>query len=574
VVALLVLLHYLSALVSVVARKWSPSACRACGGVILAIVSVCGYLWQQRGLTGQAAVRTDPRPNILILASDSLRADHLSVNGYHRPTSPNIDALAARPGAVNFSKCFTPIASTLESCTSLMTGQYPHTHGLQHMFPNKTQVEHMQANSPTLAAQLQSSGYSARAMGDWCGAVYDLLHLGFKERDVSTYDNFQVYMTQAAYLTHAVLPLFFDNEVGHSLFPDLRSCAMLVTPEVVTQRLKRSLTSAAAEQKPFFIKAFYSTTHLPYTVDPPWSKKFTDPEYRGHNNGKVQFDLGAFIADVDSAAKLRETQDSEIQQIIGLYDGCVAKFDATVGEIVAHLEKTGLLRNTIVIVTSDHGDGLFEPGCSLGHGLTFNGGDQDTNIPAVFYIPGRNTPPQKVEQIIRTIDFAPTLLDYAGLPRDSRMDGISVRPLLEGKKLSKNPAYYGETSYLFCKRQIPNEEPLFIPAMEDTTFVDPSFSFHFVLKDAYQDKVLQTKERCVRTQDWKLVFTPGKYYDIWRLFHLPSDPRCQKPLQLLRPEVAAPMKKALLTWMREKREMSIGEIFPEGEPSPQGLSLR
>lgn len=73
-------------------------------------------------------VRVDKRPNVLIIASDSLRSDHLSINGYHRLTSPAIDELAKT--SVNFSKCFTPIASTVELLTTMMSSQYPHTHGL------------------------------------------------------------------------------------------------------------------------------------------------------------------------------------------------------------------------------------------------------------------------------------------------------------------------------------------------------------------------------------------------------------------------------------------------------------
>ena len=75
------------------------------------------------------------RPNVIIIASDSLRPDHLSCNGYPRNTSPNIDALEAK--SINCTKCFTPIGATLESMIRLMSSQYPHTHGVRHMFPSK-----------------------------------------------------------------------------------------------------------------------------------------------------------------------------------------------------------------------------------------------------------------------------------------------------------------------------------------------------------------------------------------------------------------------------------------------------
>ena len=96
------------------------------------------------------------RPNVIIIASDSLRPDHLSCNGYPRNTSPNIDALEAK--SINFTKCFTPIGSTLESMIGLMSSQYPHTHGARHMFPSTNDVLKVNLESPMLLKILKNSG--------------------------------------------------------------------------------------------------------------------------------------------------------------------------------------------------------------------------------------------------------------------------------------------------------------------------------------------------------------------------------------------------------------------------------
>jgi hypothetical protein len=103
--------------------------------------------------------------------------------------------------------------------------------------------------------------------------------------------------------------------------------------------------------------------------------------------------------------------------------------------------------------------------------------------------------------------------------------------------------------------------------MDSTTEVDRSFDCHFVLKDKYQEDVLRTKERCLRTQNWKLVFTPGKNKDIWRLFDVRKDKHCEHPVNLEHPVVFKSMQTRLLSWMREKKESRISDIFPEGEPS-------
>jgi arylsulfatase A-like enzyme len=498
----------------------------------------------------------------------------LSCNGYKKPTTPHIDALAAK--SVNFTRCLTPIASTVESITSIMTSQYPHTHGLQHMFPNRDQVERMRQNSPSVAALLKQSGYETAVVGDWCGGVFDLLHLGIdaKDRDVSTFDNFKVYLTQAVYQEHPVLPLFFDNALGYSLFPNLKSCASFVTPEVATERLKDRLSDAANRNKPFFITAFYSITHLPYSINPPYDTKFTNPQYQGPHRGRMDLNIGEFIGNVDIANKWRQMPKEEVDQIVGLYDGCIAKFDDTVKSVLDHLKKTGLAENTVVVVTADHGDDHFEPNCTFGHGLTFNGGDQNTHIPCVWHIPGTTDTgkPRQIDKLVRSIDFAPTLLELAGLAKDARMEGRSLMPYVNGTAKDLGLAYYGETSYLFCKRYIPGEEPLYIPAMDETTEVDEKFDCHMVLKPKFQDTVIATKERCLRTQDWKLVFTPGQHHEIWRLFHLPTDPHCENPVQLENPATFQVMKAALAKWMQQKQEQQIPEIFPQGEPAKAPLA--
>jgi arylsulfatase A-like enzyme len=512
-------------------------------------------------------VREDARPNVLILASDSLRANRLSINGYPRPTSPTIDALAAK--SVNFTKCFTPIASTVESMTSMMSSQYPHTHGLQHMFPNRTQVEKVKDQAPALAQLLRDQGYDTAVIGDWCAGVFDLMPMGFEKVQATTFDNFKVYMSQAVYLSHGIMPLYFDNPVGYWLFPKLESSAFYVTPDVVTDRVVNQLARQTRSPKPFFWTVFYSCTHIPYTAGPAYGKLFTDPNYDGEHQHQFKFDVNKWIGSTDMAENWQKTSKADVTQINGLYDGCVRKFDDCVKQVLDQLKTTGLDKNTIILVTADHGDDLCDPNTTFGHGLSFNGGDQNSNIPAVFYIPGNEANARPVDRIVRTLDFAPTILDLCQTKTDSRMEGKSLSPYLRKGSIDLGLPFFGETSYLFCKRFIPGEEPMPPPeSMDATTAIDESFDFHFVLKDKYQDLIKQTKERVLRTQDWKLVFTPGKHYDIVRLYHVKTDPHCLVDVSKQNPATFATMKEHLWQWMLQRREAIISEIFPQGEPAP------
>jgi arylsulfatase A-like enzyme len=526
---------------------------------------LCAFVATSYGLTRDTStmVLTDapkPKPkNILIIGSDSLRADHLSCNGYHRPTSPAIDQLSL--SGVNFTRCLTPIASTLESMSSMFSSQYPHTHGIHHMFPSREMVDRVNTEAPSLAELLNAQGYDTAVIGDWCACGFNELPMGFNDVIVSDFDNFRVYMSEVVFLHHQILPLFFDNRVGHMLFPKLKSFANYMTPDVVTNQVIDRLQERSEDEKPFLMFAFYSCTHLPYKTPRAYSELWTQPNYTGKHQHELALNVDEFIGSTDINQKWKTFPEKEVEQITALYDGCVRMFDDCVGRIVQSLKDEGLLDSTIVLITGDHGDDLFEPGTTFGHGMTFNGGDQSNHVPAVFYVPGLETKGRKVDRIVRTIDFAPTLVDLLGMQPDPRFEGTSLAPYLRGETEDLNLAFFGESSYLFFKRHIPGEQTLHIPPMDETTFIDPEFNFHFVLKDKYQEDVIKTKERTVRTERFKLVKTPGQGGAIIRLFDLHHDPHCERDVKDRFPDITERMNRALDRWSNEREESTIREIL-------------
>ncbi len=528
---------------------------------LLAVMVVTGYGFiKEPPRVAEELTKPKPKPkNILILASDSFRADHLSCNGYFRPTTPNIDLIAQN--GVNFQRCFTPIASTLESLTTMFSSQYPHTHGIFHMFPNREMVAKANANAPSLAAALKAKGYDTAVIGDWCACGFHELPMGFEDITVSDFDNFKIYMSEVVYQHHQILPLFFDNNVGHWLFPKLKSFANYMTPDVVTGQVIDRLKRREADEKPFIIFAFYSCTHLPYKTPREFAELWTDPAYNGVHQHQLALNVDEFIGNVDIGKKWETLPQSEVDQIIALYDGCTRMFDGCVGRVMTALDQSGLKDNTVVLVTGDHGDDLFEPNVTFGHGLTFNGGDQNNNIPCIMRVPGLEKPGEKVGKIVRSLDFAPTLLDLVGVPTDPRFEGKSLVPYMKDAKADLSLPWFGETSYLFFRRKIPGEEPLHIPPMDETTTIDPEFDFHFVLKEKYQSDVLRTKERCLRTERFKLVYTPGINGPIYRLYDTVEDKHCERDVKTKFPQVFARMKTALHRWMDEHQETPVKEIF-------------
>ena len=500
-----------------------------------------------------------------------MRGDRLGCAGY-RPqrsdgpaaagVSPTIDKLADQ--SIRFENCYTAIASTIESGIQLMASQYPHSNGIRQMYPDRETVETTNRTTTPIASLLREKGYDCAAIGDWCAGYYEVVPLGFEHVSVSSFDNFKIYMSQAVVMAHFVVPLYFDNALGYRVFPQLKSFAQFVTPEIVTKRVEQRLESMASHGKPFFWHVFFSCNHLPYRSTEPYVSMFADPTYRGPNRNGVDFDIDEFIGGTDLESKWKALPPAEINQIRALHDGCTRQFDDCVAQILAALKRHKLDGETIVIITADHGDDLYEPGVTLGHGLTFNGANHANRVPMIVHIPGAE--PRVINETVRLIDVAPTIAELAGITPSPDWEGQSFASWLRGA-LPLNRPFYGETGFPFIQFSVPGVTRPKLPPMDEMTMIDKDFNYQFVLKSEYVEPLVKAKQRCLRTAKWKLVCTPtaegGRHFG---LFHIPTDPHGEIDLAATRPEVLAPMRRALECWVDEHRETPIRDIFPDGEP--------
>ena len=103
--------------------------------------------------------------------------------------------------------------------------------------------------------------------------------------------------------------------------------------------------------------------------------------------------------------------------------------------------------------------------------------------------------------------------------------------------------------------------------MDECTEIDPNYNYQFVLKREYLPRLIEAKQRCLRTRYWKLVCTPtAQSTRHFGLFHITTDPPGETDVAQARPEVLGPLQAALVRWMDHQSESSIEEIFPAGEP--------
>lgn len=468
-------------------------------------------------------VEAKGRPHVIVLASDSLRADHLGVHGYPRPVSPNLDALAAE--SVDFRSTHVATASTIESWTTFLTGRWPANHGIRYMFVTRGQAERLAADESTLPRLLANAGYETIVAGDWVANCFDVLDFGFAERAVSKTQNLDVFLSEVAFKTHVLVPFYFACGLFDGIVPNLEQATAVLAPDRRIDRFVDRVVECDRAGKPAFAVLFLSCTHLPFLSPHPFNRRFVDPGYRGPNRFRIDFDVDEFMKQGFADAQ----SEAERRHVVDLYDGGVAWFDSIVGAVTRRLRDEGVLDESILIVTSDHGEDLYEPGTTLGHGTNFFGGDQSTRIPLFVRLPGAAHGGRVIDAITRGVDLHATILDLVDHPRAAsvKSDGVSLRPLIEGARDTLDLAAYAETCYLFFQRRPvldgDNRSVVLSPA-DETLRIDRSFRSQFVLEERWHEPVLRAKDRMIRTPRWKLIRIEGERGPIWRLYDMREDP--------------------------------------------------
>jgi len=306
----------------------------------------------------------DPRPNVLVLAADSLRADRLDPR-----TAPHLSALADR--GTRFDRAYVSLPRTFPSWVTLLTGRHPHHHGIRSMFPRWEERAH---DFDALPERLARAGWSTAVVSDYAGDIFSRVDLGFGAVDVPDFDFRQVVREKVLERETPLLPVL-NSRLGRAAFPVLRHMNDAADPALLAQSAVRTMRSLEP-RGPFFLVVFFSTAHFPYAAPAPYYGRFTDPEYRGRFKYFKRVGLGRELP-----ANLRDQQ-----QVRGLYDGAVSAIDDAAQSVLDALQRDGIARRTVVVVTADHGETLFDHGHGQGHGDHLFG-DEGTHVPLVIVDP-------------------------------------------------------------------------------------------------------------------------------------------------------------------------------------------
>jgi arylsulfatase A-like enzyme len=310
---------------------------------------------------GSQALRQD-FPNIVLVTLDTTRADHLGAYGYFRDTSPQLDTLAEE--SIVFERAIAPMATTLPTHLSILTGSYPLEHGV--------------------LANLQHGGLrfvptpGLRSFATIC-----------REAGLRT----------AAFVSAAPLRRDSGARVGFEVFEEPAELAM--------QRRGNTTTDAALawlvglDRQPFFLWVHYYDAHWPFEPPEPFGGSFaTDAA------------LETYIAErqIPDASFRTGVAREETRPTVNAYDGDLLYQDAQLGRLLAALRARPDWNHTAVVVVADHGEGLSQHGHAA-HGGTW---DEQLRVPLLLRIPGE--PHRRIDTPVSVVDVIPTLLGRLEAP--------------------------------------------------------------------------------------------------------------------------------------------------------------
>jgi arylsulfatase A-like enzyme len=314
------------------------------------------------------APAAEPRPNVLLIVVDTLRADHLGTYGYaRRETSPHIDALAER--SVRFERAYAAAAWTLPSIASILTGLAPPVHG---------------ANRPgaRLGDGIETVAESFRAAGFATAGVVSNAHL---LREVGFAQGFDLWSE--------------DHARGHEY----------VSSRGVTRDALEMLEQLSARDAPWFLFVHYFDPHFAY---------LDHPDFAFAAGGAPLLDGTQSMRELENS--VTEWSEADRQFLIGRYDEEIRVTDAAIGELLGGLAAAGLEDRTLIVFTADHGEAFGEQD-EIGHGTLR---EEVIRVPLILK-PPHSSAAREISEPVSLLAIAATLLEIAEVRHDPASFGAA-----------------------------------------------------------------------------------------------------------------------------------------------------
>lgn len=391
---------------------------RRCGASCILSVLITGGLWAY-GITRDpsAALPLEleatalRRPPVFLVLIDTLRADHLPLYGYPKPTSPNLDALGTE--AVVYERAFSQASWTRPSCGSLLTSRFPPEIGLRGMW------DPLPPDVPILPQFMQVEGYKT-------AGIVSSVHLSAQYGFDKGWDMFDMGTSYLRY-TGVVKVLSRLRLIGRQeVYPRYKA-------EELTNRAIQWIKAQEGNEAPLFMYLHYSDPHAPYlppTGQDRWREFASSEEAQ-------QVSIPPMGPPVDDGQQYTPAQ---LEAMVARYDAEIAYFDDHFGRFLDFLKNHGIYDEALIIITADHGEEFGEHGgWSHGHSLY----NELLHVPLIVKYPASiGVAADRVNGLTGLIDVVPTIRDViaAGWPESS----FRGRSLLAGDLASASRFIYAD----------------------------------------------------------------------------------------------------------------------------------
>jgi arylsulfatase A-like enzyme len=385
------------------------------------------------------------KPNILLIAVDSLRADHMSCYGYHRLTTPHLDDFALE-GAL-FEQTFSAHIPTTPAYASMLTGCDcfgTEVVALRHKGGLKSDLR-------TLPEILREAGYNTTCVG------------------------FSGNPASRGFDTYLDYPAWGSWEEGRS--PKAEKLNAVAQPEI--DRL-------AGEGKPFFMMVRHMDPHAPYLPPAPFERMFYHGDERDPANRSMEPVLD-FRPFADFFRSWMPPGVTDKEYVIAQYDGAIAYMDSCIRGILQQLEDLGILDETIVVLNGDHGETLYEHECWFDHHGLY---EPTLTVPLIIRYPELIPAGARVSGFNQHKDLVPTLLEMTGLSVPDTFDGRSLLPLVVGEEATHESEIYLTECTWMRKHGWRTPEWKLIVALEPDFHFKPEIELYNLVQDSGEERNL------------------------------------------------------------------------------------
>jgi len=465
------------------------------------------------------------RPNMLMFFVDQQRADTLGPYGHTQCRTPALDGLAG--DGLTFTNTYSCCGLCSPARSSVMTGLYPHNHGVLTNVHDGQSRRTLDPAFPTFARLLADAGYHTSYVGKvhlrWPWRDDVPIPYGFAEH----HRPYQQYLKERGLERGQVVGPMYEPERNHWPHPFAATWSGPFESHQEYWRAEegiRMLEERAADYKangtPFFLRIDFPGPHLPFIIPEPFASMYDPAEVAERPDFVDTFEgKPRMHAQMPRFWGTEDTDWSFWRPIVAMYWGFVTMLDTLIGRVLERLRDLGLADETAVVYSADHGDTcgsrrMFDKGYTMYEELY--------HIPLIVRWPGVWAAGQQRHEFAHNMDLMPTFLDLAGIDPPLGLDARSLKPVCEGHTPDDWPTeaysqFHGMQWGLYSQRMVRTARHKLVFNMGDTTELydleaDPAELVNRIedpsLADVRRDLVLRLFRRMEATRD-------PFYTDLW-----------------------------------------------------------